>query len=221
VVLLIHCDIALKKFTSCTTTTPSERRNGLETDSKRFDTKFYYCEAGYVPRAGGCVKCSNGYHSRADDWICKACPVGTSAPDDDPAAPCTPCAAGYYASKVGSNTCSKCRAGTSSGVGATKCTDCPKGKASKAGQLCIACPAFTYAKDAGSSKCTPCNAPAGSQKGAYRCNKCVAGTSAEGTNATCKPCAKNYYSAAYAEDCKRCEPGYSSAPGSSVCTKYP
>ena len=208
-------------FSTSTTSISVEHSPGFETDSTKFETKFFRCNAGFYWNLQYCAPCPNGLHSAAGADRCFECPKGTSGPDNDPAAPCTKCKAGTYTNKLGATSCSKCPAGTSSGTGASRCTDCPRGETSKAGQLCTDCPEGTYAKTAGSLKCTTCNAPAGSQKGAYRCNKCAAGSAANGDKAVCGLCPKNFYSdSRFAEDCKRCPPLQTSGVGATGCTPF-
>ena len=163
------------------------------------------CKAGFAPKNGGCVRCS--------DPNCGAC---ASDPNT-----CTACLAGYY---IQSTSCIACHPAckTCSEAGADKCTECSEGyfatfATSQLG-ACLSC-SDTTGKDAwvGIDGCRLCTAP--TTAGPAVCQDCLSGykkLSNGGTHTCHVVCPTGYYETA--GSCVQCAVDNCAACTSAACT---
>jgi hypothetical protein len=114
----------------------------------------------------------------------QVCPPGSSSPTGS--APCSPCAAGFFAPSFGMTSCLACPPGSFSAPGSAVCSVCPAGYFSGAGSaFCTPCPAGFYSA-AGSGTCTPC--PPGfisASPGSGQCTPCPPGYAPNATRTAC------------------------------------
>ena len=114
---------------------------------------------------------------------CNACPAGKRG---DPAAlgtdsgHCTPCTEGTYQGEAAKKTCSKCPAGSASGIGEIQCGECFAGKiltttGNSSGGNCTNCLAGRYSK-AKTAACLLCEPGKSSRPGDPICTACKPGT---------------------------------------------
>ena len=197
---------------------------------------------GFSAASFPCTACSSGEGFSASTCSCSACSQG-SAPNALDV--CAPCAAGTFASSVGSASCTQCPAGistlqpgstsvaacavcapgyygtvTSSGTAnATGCLACPGGTFSSVNaQSCSSCLAGTFSSAAASS-CSSCAGGTYSAARAWNCSVCLGGTFSSAGAPSCSSCLAGTYSAAGASKCSSCAPStYSPSAGATSCT---
>uniref|UniRef100_H3HE72 Tyrosine-protein kinase ephrin type A/B receptor-like domain-containing protein n=1 Tax=Phytophthora ramorum TaxID=164328 RepID=H3HE72_PHYRM len=207
------------------------------------------CPAGSYLESGSrrCLLCPQGTFSSAGSAECTKCPAGTFSSDvgKDSRAPCTACpagtfsqavgavssaacsvcAAGTFAAASGSVACSSCVAGTFSGVNASVCTACPRGKYSSAGAgTCTNCAAGTYIPSTGSTSCLSCPRGFFSNSGDVGCSACPANTysSSIGASASdCRACPSYAFTTSSGQSaCQFCSPGSSwTGDACTLCSK--
>eukprot|EP00008_Paramoeba_atlantica_P011332 CAMPEP_0201492304 /NCGR_PEP_ID=MMETSP0151_2-20130828/32584_1 /ASSEMBLY_ACC=CAM_ASM_000257 /TAXON_ID=200890 /ORGANISM="Paramoeba atlantica, Strain 621/1 / CCAP 1560/9" /LENGTH=295 /DNA_ID=CAMNT_0047879039 /DNA_START=63 /DNA_END=950 /DNA_ORIENTATION=+ len=184
-----------------------------------------------------CSPCQPGTASNGKDQQCGDCDAGSCVDGTS----CPPCPSGQYASKNGSKTCEKCRAGTESSFSHTTCIPCPPGTSNPDdGGTCKSCPMGTYAFGVARTQCDEC--PPGKYEdgeGASVCKNCGVGFYLNETGATnftdCEECPEGSYCPSTSTpepiECPRdhkCGPGtsnpkhckilFSAPPGSDECS---
>jgi len=135
---------------------------------------------------------------------------GTSA---FPVPICSPCALGFVAPEIGTETCAACLVNQYAFGDGINCQPCPQNAVSLPGSPSIS-----------NCSCLYGFIPSYTPDGSFTCSQCSAGTyhnySLVG-NSTCVPCAPGTFSATGASLCTNCAPGFFSSPDNTACVPCP
>jgi hypothetical protein len=187
-------------------------------------TVFFVCLLSIIRYSIGRGNTSEGFQG-------STCPTGTLYVEQYRR--CARCAAGYYGLQGAQTrqnayhsdaTCLPCRAGRSSVVGATSCTDCPAGQSSISGGVCTPCPVNETSSTGGL-----CISVCGAFNGMLQngtCKICPIGTAFVLSTNSCSKCRANYFGTnqnlqGVDATCTACPAGQTSTEGATSCTNCP
>ena len=232
-------------FNGLKTPCPNGQVSAYGEDSCKTIESSTDCPAGFQPNnliSGKCDSCNVGQYSTTGlEDSCADCPAGSycsttfEAPILCPAgtynpntkqARCIKCPPGSFCSGTGnqavSGTCTDLDgSATFSNRGATKCEDCPAGKACTVNGLIQDCPLGTFSNK-NQSKCFACPAgkacPTPNQDPTTGNYDCQVGTYSVGLQNYCKPCPAGFSCTDTSSAPVICQVGQYSLEGETSCT---